>query len=562
MNKVEAGIQYAQDVVKGNIDVCENVQLACQRFLNYIDDKAWQYEFIPKYAQHVLDFASYQKHTKGPDAGTPVVLQPWQVFVINSIYGFRHKKDNKRRMTTDVIIFIPRKAGKSTLTAIIGLYELLFGEKGPEVFVLATNNEQSRIVFDAARGFIESTNPKIADHFKVRQHDIMRKGDVQSMFKALSRDTKKSGDGKNPSCAIIDEAAAITERNSIEVLHSGMVARSNPLRVYITTASFTRETKFYEDLSMFESILKGRARDNPQWFGVLYGLDAGDEWSNPATWAKVNPMHGISVFEEAIAARVREAQDKPSSLNELLCKTFNVWVSSNSAWIDHRLWEDESVIIEEFRDAINQKSTFVGFDLAHTRDLNAVCLLRRFNENDYEADFKFFLPEASLEFIPSHYLPIYKQAISTKSLVLTPGNVMDVRYIADYISTLAGQHEIKEIGYDNYNAAQVVALLTERGLNMKKVSQGMATLNNPSKEVERLIFSKSIKHKKDPFVTWQLGNCEVYTDVNNNIKVRKNEADPSAKVDGIISMIIAMYVSLDNLVQSEWGGFGSFMLDD
>ena len=42
-----------------------------------------------------------------------------------------------------------------------------------------------------------------------RRHHISKAGDSQSMFKALSRDTKKTGDGLNPSCAIIDEAAQI-----------------------------------------------------------------------------------------------------------------------------------------------------------------------------------------------------------------------------------------------------------------------------------------------------------------------------------------------------------------
>ena len=130
------GIKYANDVVKGNIEVCKNIQLACQRFLNFMEDKQWEYEFIPEYVDHVLNFVSVIQHTKGPDAGKPIVLEPFQIMLICGIYGFRHKKDHNKRMTTDVIVYIPRKAGKSTLTAIIGLYELIFNEAGAEVFTL------------------------------------------------------------------------------------------------------------------------------------------------------------------------------------------------------------------------------------------------------------------------------------------------------------------------------------------------------------------------------------------------------------------------------------------
>ena len=136
---------------------------------------------------------------------------------------------------------------------------------------------------------------------------------------------------------------------------------------------------------------------------------------------------------------------------------------------------------------------------------------------------------------------------------------MDYNEVADYI---LGQYKIypnlKEVGYDAYNASLLVSRLHEAGLPVKKVGQGMSVLNNPSKYAERLILQKSIKHDGNPFVGWQLGNCEVYEDVNGNIKVRKNEADKSAKVDGIIALIIALHCSLDNPFVSSSFGFRSF----
>jgi phage terminase large subunit-like protein len=406
-------------------------------------------------------------------------------------------------------------------------------------------------VFDAARGFIENMPSDLASLFNLSKYQISKSGDSQSMFKALSRDTKKSGDGKNPSCAIVDEAAQITDRNAIEVLHSGMVARQNPLRIYITTASFTKETKFYEDLSMLENILHGNQPDNPRWFGLLYGLDPQDDWRDPATWSKANPMHGISIFEEAIQARAEEAKHKPSALNEFLCKTLNIYVSANSAWVDQAYWDDPQARILPARD--EPEAVFIGFDLAATRDLNAVCTLKRYADNDYEAEFKFFLPEEGFELVPKHYQQIFIQAQRSGILHLTQGNVMDDREISDYIGQQAEKYNLKEIGYDAYNAASLVARLHENGMPVKKVGQGMSVLSNPSKHVEKMIMQYQIKHDGNPFVSWQLGNCEVYEDVNGNVKVRKNESDTSAKVDGIISLIIAMHCSLDNPAVSGFG---------
>lgn len=553
----EDGLLYAQGVVKGDINVCRDVRVACQRFLDQLENKEWEWVFDYRFAQHVLDFASNLKHTKGPQCGQPVVLEPFQILFICAIYGFRGKKDLTCRMVTDVILFIPRKAGKSTLTAIIALYELLCGEAGAEVFSLATSREQATIVFDAAKAFVENIAPDYAGLFYPSKYEIKKIGDSQSMFRALSRDTKKSGDGKNPSCVIVDEAAQILDRNSIEVLHSGMVARQNPLRIYITTASFTKDTKFHEDLAMYQAMLHGEATDSPRWFGLLYGLDPQDDWREPETWAKANPMHGISIFEEAIQQRADEANHKPAALNEFLCKTLNIFVSANSAWLDRVHWDDPGALITENRG--EPESVFIGFDLAATRDLNAVCTLKRYGEDDFEAEFQFFLPEDGYALIPKHYLDIFRVAIKCGILRLTQGNVMDDREIADYIQGQANKYPLlKEVGYDAYNAASLVARLHDAGIPVKKVGQGMAVLNNPSKYIEKLILNQKIKHDGNPFLGWQLGNCEVYEDVNGNIKVRKNEADKAAKVDGIIALIIAAHCSLDNPSPSSGYGFRVF----
>jgi phage terminase large subunit-like protein len=550
------GVVYAKEVAKGNINVCRDVRLACQRFLNQYENDEWQWVFDEDYPQHVLEFASQLRHTKGHQAGQPIELEPFQIFLIVAIYGFRNKKDRNKRMVSDVIVYIPRKAGKSTLTAVIALYELACGEAGAEVFTLATNREQATIVFDAAKGFIDNMPTEFSNLFNQSKYEIKKVGDAQSMFKALSRDTKKTGDGKNPSCVIIDEAAQIVDRNSIEVLHSGMVARQNPLRIYITTASFTKETKFYEDMAMYQSMLYGEATDNPKWFGLLYGLDPQDDWRDPTNWAKANPMHGISVFEEAIAQRAEEAKFKPAALNEFLCKTLNIFVSANAAWIDRAYWDDKkALIVEQDR---KPEAVFIGFDLAATRDLNAVCTLKRFGELDYEAHWQFFLPEEGLTHVPKHYMDIFRVAIASGILKLTEGNVMDDREISEYIKQQCSLYDVKEVGYDAYNAASLVARLHDDGIPVKKVGQSMATLSNPSKYIEKLIMNYQIKHNGNPFIGWQLSNCSVYEDINGNVKVRKEEADKSAKVDGVIALIIAAHCSLDNPYVSNSFGFRSF----
>ena len=551
--QLEKAFQYASSVVRGDIQACEDIKLACQRFLDMVERKDAPYEFVASKVEHVLKFVKFCKHVKGPEAGKSIELEPFQVLFLAGVYGFRDKRDHSIRWTTDVILFVPRKSGKTTVASIISLYELQFGDAGAEVFTLATNREQASICFDSSKAIVESMVAELAAKFILYRSELKKTGDSTSTYRSLSRENRKTGDGKNPSCAMIDEAAQVVERGSIEVLHSGMGARKNPLRMYLTTASFTKETKFYEDLSHFRAVLRGAAPDNHRWFGLLYSIDPGDNWSDPLVWGKANPMLGISVTTEHIQHMAEEAAAKPASLNEFLCKQLNIYVSANAAWVDRRYW-DESVSAKPEKEP---ESTFVAFDLAHTRDLNAVCTLHRYSEEDFFAKFQFFLPEESIELIPNHYKPIFSQAVMSGILRLTPGNVTDLNEIESYVKQECEKHNVKEIGFDPYNAAALVANLYADGLPVKKVGQGMAVLSNPSKATEQLILKKAIHHDGNPFVGWQLGNCEVYTDVNGNVKVRKNEADPSAKVDGIISMIMAIHCHLDNVFVSDSFGFRS-----
>lgn len=550
---LESAFQYATGVVRGDIQACEDIRLACQRFLDMVERKDAPYEFVAAKVEHVLKFVKFCKHVKGPEAGKPIELQPFQILFLAGIYGFRDKRDHSIRWTTDVILFVPRKSGKTTIASIISLYELQFGDSGAEVFTLATNREQASICFDSSKAIVEGMVAELAAKFIVYRSELKKTGDSTSTYRSLSRENRKTGDGKNPSCAMIDEAAQVVERGSIEVLHSGMGARKNPLRMYLTTASFTKETKFYEDLSHFRAVLRGAAPDNFRWFGLLYSVDPGDAWADASVWGKANPMLGVSVTTEHIRHMAEEAAAKPASLNEFLCKQLNIYVSANAAWVDRRYW-DESVAEKPQKEP---ESTFVAFDLAHTRDLNAVCTLHRYGEEDFFTKFQFFLPEESIELIPNHYKSIFSQAVMSGILKLTPGNVTDLNEIEFYIKQECEKHNVKEIGFDPYNAAALVANLYADGLPVKKVGQGMAVLSNPSKATEQLILKKAIKHDGNPFVGWQLGNCEVYTDVNGNVKVRKNEADPSAKVDGIISMIMAIHCHLDNVFVSDSFGFRS-----
>ena len=110
--------QYCRDVIAGKILANKYVTSACKRQIS--DLKRWKkksspYQFDKERAVRVCQFIELLPHIKGPLANTPIVLEPWQIFIISTIFGWVGK-DGKRRFRR-VYIEVPRGNGKSALSS-------------------------------------------------------------------------------------------------------------------------------------------------------------------------------------------------------------------------------------------------------------------------------------------------------------------------------------------------------------------------------------------------------------------------------------------------------------
>ena len=116
--------QYARDVVAGKVPACKWVRAACQRQLDDLakfKGKDSPYRFNPTLtdklgksftpADNLCAFVERLPHVKGPLAGTPIHLEPWQVFILTTLYGWV-KPDGKRRFRR-AYVEVPRGNGKA-----------------------------------------------------------------------------------------------------------------------------------------------------------------------------------------------------------------------------------------------------------------------------------------------------------------------------------------------------------------------------------------------------------------------------------------------------------------
>lgn len=529
----KAYIQYPVDVISGNVIAGKHIKKACERFFSLMDDD--RYLFLEEKVDKVIRLYHHLRHFKGRHSGKPFVLEPWQEWIIASIYGFYNKSDGSR-LTQTVYIEVARKNGKTALAAGIGLNALINDdEDGAEVYFAANSKDQVKIsAWPLCSNFAKAFDPK-EKYLKVYR-DTINFDKTISWLKVLAADSTKL-DGPNPSTFILDEYHAAKSNSLKAVLESGQGTRDNPLEIIITTAGFDKLGPCYELRTTATEILNGLKEDD-SFFMAIYSLDEKDDWKDEANWIKSNPNMDVTVKSSYLRKEVRKAMNTPSDEVNVKTKNLNMWCDSSDVWIpdDYILACSRKVDLADFT---TNDDCFAGIDLSSTSDLTCVSFMI---PKDGKLYFKtlYYLPEEALE--TKKNKEQYSEWVRLGFLKLTPGNVVDYDYILDDILSVDKRLYIVKVGYDSWNATQFVINATDKGLPMEPVSQSIGNFNRPTKEMERVILSGNVVIDNNPITRFCFRNVVMKLDHNGNTKPSKEYRDK--KIDGVISMIEAMGVCL------------------
>lgn len=524
--------EYISDVLSGKIITCKYIKLACERHLKDLErqnTESFPYYFDELEAAKVINTVQVFRHWKGAKAGERIVLENHQQFYFGSLFGWKNLNDDSRRFRTSYKE-VARKNAKTTECAMKTIYHIIADmEHGAQVYFAATKEEQARIGFNDTKKIIEKT-PELRNKFKIFVKSITY-GD--SFMKPLGSDSDTQ-DGFDPSWGVIDEYHAHPTDSMLNVLESGMGARSQPVIDVITTAGFNRELPCYALLRRTAiQVLEGSMIDDAL-FAMIFTLDEDDSWEDEKNWIKANPNLGISVNLDFLRVRYVKAKNEGGSKEvDFKTKNLNVWTDSAVTWIPDDKWMECVGDPYKFTRA---DETHVGLDLATTRDFCSMC---RVTEKDgiYHSEWKFYIPEDS---ISERYKdnPNIPRWISDGFITVTPGNVVDYDFITNDLIKWRDESEIVSIGYDPYNATQTAINLQGLGFNMNPFRQGWVSMNEPTKIVEKLIFSAKLNHGGNPVARWQMAN--VILKIKDAENYMPDKGKSSQKIDGIVALIMAV----------------------
>lgn len=528
--------QYAADVLGGKIPACKWVKLAVDRQLadlkKYVGDRSL-YVFDENEANRVCKFIELLTHTKGELAGTRIHLEPWQVFILTTVFGWLRRADGGRRYRR-AYVEVSRGNGKSTLCSGIGLYCLLADrEGGAEVYSFATTRDQAKIVFGDAKVMAERNAP-LRNKFGLQVlANALYVPTSNSTFQAKSAEGSTL-DGLNTHLAIIDELHAHKTRAVYDVVETSTGKRKNSLMFVITTAGFDTSGICYEVRTMVTKVLEKSVVDETQ-FGIIYGLDEGDDWTTVEALEKANPNWGISVRPEIITSLMKKAIALPSAVNNFKTKHLNIWCSASSAWMDMQAWEAGEINVD--RSDFEGQPCYIGLDVGAKNDVTAKVLLFPVGKS-FVVFADFYLPEAAVEKSTNSQ---YRGWVEEGWITQSGGAMTDLARIEEDIRDDLSRFDVKGIAYDPWNALQLATNLGNDGAPMVEYRNTVQNFSDPMKSLEALVQDKRVNHDGNPVLRWMMSNVVAKLDAKDNIFPRKERYEN--KIDGVVALIMALGIA-------------------
>lgn len=541
---------YCEAVLCGEIVACARVKEAVLRFKKDLANQS-TLEF-PFHYDHLTTlkvvkfFKECLVHSIGNDNRSQFILEPWQIFCIANIFGWKRDSDNSRRFRK-VYWSMGRKNGKSTIAAGICLYLASF-DRNPrtgrpedygQIFFTATKKEQADVVYAESSRML-SLSEVLKKHAKEKNETIEFQHNG-TIIKKLAYD-KKGFDGLSPHCVVRDELHAWSEyyRTFRDTLITGSAARSQPLDLVVTTAGDDNSKLWIEEYEYATNVVSGVFKDE-SLFVAIYELDKDDDPADESVLIKANPNVNVSVPMDYLRQRWKEDQHTPIGRNRFMRYHANRLVSSNEKAIQDEIFRS---CIGELSDWSDAECVCGGVDQGSMDDFAAWALCARFPTGElvngkqvyrYEFRTKVFLDAGTKRDKTAMPLSqfIYNDEVTVSRL---PSLELQESLIESMTAWNA-----THVAYDPSNAKQMGEVLNRDGFVAARMGQNQAMFNEPIRSFLQHMEKGLLRFPNYEVLKWCASNAVIARNLKDEWMFDKKSSKD--KIDPIVAIVMAFWMA-------------------
>lgn len=570
MTRKEIIKRYAEKCLNDEIPSCVKHKWACERalkdFQKEANDPYYPYFWDEEAAELIVSWFKNLRHSKGELAGQPINLTEWQQFHLCQLYGWKRKKDGRRRFKK-MFIEVSRKNAKSQELAGICLIETSYtstkNSELAEAYTAGVKRDQSKIVFNEAALMLKGS--KLRPKFKITKSRIehIKTG---SFIRPLSKDDGRngSGDGTNPSCLVVDEYHAHPTSDFVD-LSIGSNTKE-PLLCIITTAGVDLNAPCYREYEFCGNVLNPDVDIEDEEYLIDICEQDKEEVDDPRLlkdekrWIKSNPIR--ATYPEGVE-KIRTTYEKalkvPEDMPMCLTKNFDIWVQAKAgAYMDMSKWKRCEV--QELPIDIRGLQCVIGVDMSAKIDLTSVCFVIPYqdeNEQDEEGNpvTKYIILQHS--FIPNRDILRAKE-ITDKfpytasemkgELSVTDSEIVNQKKIMLWALDKANELGLEIYGWacDPWNSAMFMTELSDKGHQVFDVSQTYGGLSEATKAFREEVYQRHILYQPDSLLNFCMRNC---VEKSHDGKIMIDKDRKTRRIDIIDAVInafkIARYIKQD-----------------
>nr|WP_276313675.1 terminase large subunit [Staphylococcus haemolyticus] len=517
---------YAKQVVAGKIIANKYVIKECERHLKYLKGHE-KWIFDEELAHRPIRFIEkFCKPSKG--ANNQLILQPWQHFIIGSLFGWVHKETKLRRFK-EALVFVGRKNGKTTTISGLANYGVSQdGENGAEIHMLANTMKQARLLFDESKAMIKAS-PVLKKNFRSLR-DAIHYDKTISKIEPQASDSEKL-DGLNTHIGIFDEIHEFKDYKLISVIKNSRAARLQPLLICITTAGFQLNGPLVDMVEAGKDTLNGIIEDE-RTFYYLASLDDEDDINDSENWIKANPNIGVSIDIEVMKEEWVKAKRIPAERGDFITKRFNIFANNNEmSFIDHTTLSKNNEVIA-FDELENHPCT-VGYDLSETEDFTSACATFALENGKIAVLSHSWIPKHKVD-LSNEKIP-YREWEEAGYLTIQDKPYIDYTDVYDWILKVNEHHPVEKITYDRANAFRLNQELKNYGFVTEETRQGALTLSPALKSLKELFLDGKVIYNNNPLFKWYVNNVKLKLDRNGNWLPSKQSR--YRKIDGFAALL-------------------------